>query len=225
MSTLYIVATPIGNLEDMTYRAERVLREVSLIACEDTRTTKKLLEHYAIGTPQVSFHAHSGDMKIEKIIEQLKEGNDVALVTDAGTPAISDPGSRLVSEVREALPEVVISPIPGASALTTALSASGLKGSEFLFLGFLPHKKGRQTAFEEIAASERTVVFYESTHRIMKAIESLKEHCPDKKVTIARELTKLYEEVLSGTAEDLEQLLLSDSNHQKGEFVVIVHGH
>jgi 16S rRNA (cytidine1402-2'-O)-methyltransferase len=224
MATLYIVATPIGNLEDITLRAIRVLKEAHTILCEDTRTSKKLLNHYDIKTPTLSFHSHSGDMKFDKIFSLLEDGNDLALISDAGTPTISDPGAKLVSSVREALPAVGVVTIPGPSAVTAALSVSGLPASEFLFLGFLPHKKGRQTLFGEIAASNRTVVFYESPHRILKALESLHKTMPHRTVVLAREVTKQFEEVLSGTPGELIKLLEADSNHQKGEFVVLVSG-
>lgn len=229
MATLYIVATPIGNLEDITHRALRVLREVSVVLCEDTRTTSKLLGHYAIETPTLSYHAHSGDMKIDKIIELLEEGKDVALVTDAGTPAISDPGSFLVSRVRTHFsntPErIAIVAIPGPSALTAALSIAGVPTADFLFLGFLPHKKGRETLFREIADATRTVVFYESPHRIEKTLDSLAEHLgagTERRVTLVRELTKIYEEVLTGTPQELSAILLDTPEKRRGEFVVIV---
>ncbi|HUD03944.1 MAG TPA: 16S rRNA (cytidine(1402)-2'-O)-methyltransferase [Candidatus Paceibacterota bacterium] len=223
MGTLYIVATPIGNLEDITLRAVRVLCEVDLILCEDTRMTKRLMDKYDIKKPVKTFNSHSTAGGREDIYEMLSEGKNIALVTDAGTPGISDPGSFLVAEVREKFgDEIKITPVPGASALTTALSASGVPASDFLFLGFLPHKKGRQTLMKEIATSERTVVFYESPHRILKALAELSKFVPQRKITIARELTKIYEEYLSGTPEELSNLLKSNSQKQKGEFVVIV---
>ncbi len=222
IGTLLVVATPIGNLEDITLRGLRVLREADVIACEDTRTTKKLLAHYQIDTPTISFHAHSGAMKVDKILELLEDGKHVALVTDAGTPAISDPGALLVAQVRERLPYVRIEAIPGASAVTAALSVSGISGSDFVFLGFLPHKKGRETLFREIAESERTTVLYESPHRIQKTLESLVLHCPERMVVLARELTKLHETILSGTPEELRHALTEDPHQQKGEFVVLI---
>ncbi|MDO8564391.1 MAG: 16S rRNA (cytidine(1402)-2'-O)-methyltransferase, partial [bacterium] len=176
MSTLYIVGTPIGNLEDITLRALRVLKEVDVILCEDTRMTARLLARYEISKPLKSYHEHSKVSRIDEIVALLEQGKDLALVTDAGTPGISDPGSLLVSKIREALPEVKIETIPGPSALTAALSVAGVPASDFLFLGFLPHKKGRETLFKEIAASERAVVFYESPHRILKTLESLDLH-------------------------------------------------
>jgi len=220
MATLYIVATPIGNLEDITLRAIRILQEVDLILCEDTRVTGKLLQKYDIDTPRDSYHAHSQKSKVDKVIKLLEEGKDIALVSDAGTPTISDPGVLLVQQVKEKFEdEVAVIPIPGASALVAALSSSGISSAEFTFLGFLPHKKGRETLFKEIAETNRTVVFYESTHRIMKTLESLEEHLDDgRKVTIARELTKIHEEFLSGTPEELKKILTEDPQKQKGEW-------
>lgn len=222
MGNLYIVATPIGNLEDMTLRAIRILKEVDMVLCEDTRETGKLLSHYEIKKPLKSFHAQSKLSKTDEILEILRDGKNLALVTDAGTPAISDPGSFLVAKIREELPEVKIISIPGASALTAAFSASGVVGGEFTFLGFLPHKKGRETLFKEIAASKRAYVFYESPHRILKALESLLKFAPEKKVTIARELTKIYEEFVSGTPAELLEFFGKNSEKVRGEFVVIV---
>lgn len=223
MSTLYIIATPIGNLEDITLRAIRVLGEVDAILCEDTRVTAKLLQKYEIKKPLISYHAHSKLAKSEKIFALLEEGKNLALVSDAGTPCISDPGVMLVAEVRGKFKEEVkIIPIPGPSALVSALSASGLPSSEFLFLGFLPHKKGRETLFKEIAESERTVAFYESPHRIVKTLQSLQKFAPEKKVVIARELTKIYEEFISGTATELLSHFEAHQEAVRGEFVVMV---
>lgn len=224
MSKLYVVATPIGNLGDITIRAIDILKSVDLILCEDTRVTKKLLDHLEINTPTMSYHAQSKLSKIEKIIELLKEGKDLALVSDAGTPTISDPGVLLIKKVKEELPEVEIITIPGASAVTAALSISGLPASEFLFLGFLPHKKGRETLFKEISENKRTTVFYESPHRIMKTINSLNEYCPERKIVLARELTKMYEETIEGTASKIKEILENNEEKIRGEFVVIVEG-
>jgi len=222
-ATLYIVATPIGNLEDITFRAIRILGEVDLILCEDTRVTAKLLAKYEIRKSLKTFNAHSSEYSRKEIIEMLRSGKNIALVTDAGTPAISDPASLLVEEVRRELgDEVAIVPIPGASALTTALSASGIPASDFLFLGFLPHKKGRQTLMKEIAASKRAVVFYESPHRILKCLSELSEHIDGRKIVIARELTKIYEEYISGTPKEVAKILTDDPQKQRGEFVVMV---
>ena len=224
MPTLYIIATPIGNLEDITLRALRALKEVNVILCEDTRTTAKLLQKYNIKTPTVSYHSHSKLSKVEKIFSLLLEGKSLALVSDAGTPAISDPGVLLISQIRDRMPDVQVVPIPGPSAVIAALSASGFPSSNFLFLGFLPHKKGRETLFKEIAESKRTVVFYESPHRIMKALASLKEHLKSRKIAMASELTKIHEEIVFGTPEEL--LLFFNNNNEKirGEFVVMVSG-
>ncbi len=221
--SLYIVATPIGNLEDITFRAVRILGEVDFILCEDTRMTAKLLAKYEIRKPLKTFNAHSSASSRKEIIELLNEGKNIALVTDAGTPAISDPASLLVEEVRREFgDEAKVIPIPGASAVTAALSASGFPASDFLFLGFLPHKKGRQTLMKEIADSDRTVVFYESPHRILKALKELSEHIGERKIAIARELTKIYEEYLFGTAEEVSKILTAIPEKQRGEFVVIV---
>ena len=231
MATLYIVATPIGNLEDITLRAIRVLKEVDVVLCEDTRVTAKLLQKYDIKTPTLSYHSHSKLSKVEKIFSLLLEGKNLALVSDAGTPAISDPGSLLVSQIRERISGVngqisnaSIVPIPGPSAAIAALSASGFPSSDFLFLGFLPHKKGRETLFKEIAESKRTVVFYESPHRIIKALTSLKEHLKNRKIAVARELTKIHEEFLSGTAEEVIEYFNANKEKIRGEFVVMVSG-
>jgi len=230
MPTLYIVATPIGNLEDITLRALRILGEVDLILCEDTRVTKKLLDKYEIKTKTMSYHSHSKLTKVEKIFGLLKEGKSLALVSDAGTPTISDPGVLLVSQVREKFgDEVQVVPIPGASALVAALSASGISSARFSFLGFLPHKKGRETLFKEIADSKNTIVFYESPHRIIKTLQSLSSHLDvqrpnERRVALARELTKIYEEFLFGTAEELLKILEENPEKQKGEFVMIVEG-
>lgn len=222
MSFLYVVATPIGNLEDITLRAIRILNEVDFILCEDTRVTKKLLSHFDIKTSTISYHANSKITKLEKILELLEEGKNLALVSDAGTPAISDPGVQLVSEIREKLPDTKIVSVPGASALTAAISVAGVPSARFSFLGFLPHKKGRETLFTEIAATEETIIFYESPHRIIKTLESLAQHCPDKKITIARELTKIYETVTSGKPAEILQYYDENKEEIRGEFVVIV---
>lgn len=226
MPTLYIVSTPIGNLEDTTLRAVRVLKEVDLVLCEDTRVTKRLLDKYEIKTPTMSYHAQSKLAKVEKIFDLLKEGNNLALVSDAGTPTISDPGCLLVAQVREHFGDAVaIVPVPGPSAVLAALSVSGFPTSEFLFLGFLPHKKGRETLFKEIAGAKRTVVFYESPHRIMKTLESLKLHLyPTRKLLVARELTKIYEENVIGEPEEVLTHFTKHPDRVRGEFVVVVPG-
>jgi len=224
MNKFYVVGTPIGNMEDITLRAMRILSEVDLILCEDTRVTHNLLSKYQIKTPTMSYHAQSKLSKADKIIEMLNEGKNIALVSDAGTPTISDPGSLLISQIKSACPEVEIIAIPGPSAIVSALSISGLSVAEFTFLGFLPHKKGRETLFKEIAGSERVMAFYESPHRIMKALESLKKFVPERKVVIARELTKVFEQIVSGTPEEIIKYFTDNSDKVRGEFVVLVSG-
>lgn len=240
MSTLSVIGTPIGNMEDITLRALRVLKEADLVLCEDTRVTRNLFEKYGITTATESYHAQSALSKIDHVISLLEEGKHVALVSDAGTPGISDPGSLLIARVREYFGDtgrtadassVRIEAIPGPSALTALISIAGVPCADFVFLGFLPHKKGRATLMREITANERTVIFYESPHRIMKTLESLKEHleAPDidqsavKKVVIGRELTKVFEEVVKGTASDLIEFFTTYPDKIRGEFVVIVY--
>lgn len=224
MSTLYVTATPIGNLEDITLRAIRILKEVDMILCEDTRVTRKILNHYEIKTPTMSYHSHSTLSKVDKILEMLEEGKSLALVSDAGTPTISDPGVQLIRAVKKELPETKIETIPGPSAVIAGLSISGMPSSEFLFLGFLPHKKGRETLFKEIASSDRTVAFYESPHRILKTLESLKKHTSERKIVITRELTKIYEEVVEGTPEEVSNYFAENPDKVRGEFVVLIEG-
>ncbi|MCR4334679.1 MAG: 16S rRNA (cytidine(1402)-2'-O)-methyltransferase [Patescibacteria group bacterium] len=226
MSTLYIIGTPIGNLEDITIRALRVLKEVDVILCEDTRVTKRLLDKYEItGKQLLTYNEERSGVSFEKIIELLEDDKKIAMVSDAGTPGISDPGTLLVEEVRKKNPKVKIESVPGPSALTTALSIAGVPIHDFSFLGFLPHKKGRETLFKEIAVSERTMIFYESPHRILKALVSLEKFLgvkPLKKVTIARELTKIHEEVKNGTPTELLEFFKNNPEKVRGEFVVIV---
>lgn len=224
MATLYIIGTPIGNLEDVTFRAVRVLKEVDLVLCEDTRVTKRLLEKYSIETPTMSYHAQSKLSKVEKIFELLEDGKNIALVSDAGTPCISDPGVLLVAQVLERFKnDVLVVPIPGASALVTALSVSGVSVAEFTFLGFLPHKKGKETLFKEIAESSRVMVFYESTHRIEKTLESLEKFCgAERHVIVAREITKIYEEFVRGSVAGARAHFEKNQDRVRGEFAVIV---
>ena len=225
MSKFYVVGTPIGNLEDVSFRAVAILSSVDLILCEDTRVTARLLERYTIFTPMMSFHARSKLQKVENIISLIESGKTVALVSDAGTPTISDPGALLVSKIREALPELEIISIPGPSAVTAALSVVGVPASDFLFLGFLPHKKGRETLFNEIAASKRTVVFYESPHRIMKTLESLVNKLDaDRRVVVCREMTKVFEQVVTGTSAEVKAYFEQNKDKVRGEFVVVVSG-
>jgi 16S rRNA (cytidine1402-2'-O)-methyltransferase len=214
---LYIVATPIGNLEDITLRAINTLKNVDFIAAEDTRHSLVLLNKYEIRKPLLSFHSHSGIMKIEKIIEGLS----CALITDAGTPGISDPAYSLI---RAAIEEnIQIIPIPGPAAFLTALVGTGLPMNEFIYMGFLPLKKGRQTLLISLKDEERTVVFYESPHRIKKTLSQLKEFLgADRKIVLARELTKIYEEFIRGTVEDAIQYF--EKKEPKGEFTVVLGG-
>jgi len=218
---LYIVATPIGNLEDITLRALRVLKEVDLIACEDTRVTRKLLENFDIKNTTISYFQHSKLSKIEYIIDQLNEGKDIALVTDAGTPGISDPGQELIARIRTADNKIKIIPIPGSSALTAAASVSGMIEKEFYFAGFLPKKKGRQTKFKELSKLNVPIVIYESANRLEKALGEIKEYFgDDTKVFIAREITKMFEEYWSGSVDEIIKGL---PNHQlKGEIVLTI---
>ncbi len=250
MSKLYIVATPIGNLEDISLRAIRILREVDFILCEDTRVTKKILDHYEIDAKTISYHQHSDEVKEDKILKLLREGRSLALVTDAGTPGISDPGGKLVEAVIENFgEEVKVESVPGPSAVTAALSISGIPTDRFLFLGFPPHKKGRQTFLEKIVISEEPVVVYESKHRIIKfldeleeqneriekeneKIEKMDEYTKKKKgikkkkqvtsVVVCRELSKMHETVYRGSLQNISEKIKSDKNDQKGEFVVII---
>jgi 16S rRNA (cytidine1402-2'-O)-methyltransferase len=220
MGTLSIVATPIGNLEDITLRALRTFKECDVIYAEDTRVISKLLTRYEISKPLQRLDAATESTKAKEIIERLEAGEKIVFVSDAGTPGISDPGSRLVGRVREFAPEAIIEAIPGASALTAALSIAGMNAEQFTFLGFLPHKKGRQTALKKIAASEYPVVLYESPHRILKLLAELSAlQIP--RVTIARELTKVHEEVASGTPVEIADHL-EQKDAVRGEFVVIV---
>ena len=221
MQGLYIVATPIGNLGDITVRALEILKTVDLIVCEDTRVTKRLLDHYQIVKPLLSYHQHSDDIRVQKIIRDLQHGKSIAFVTDSGTPGISDPGNKLVAAAIEAKINVV--PIPGPSAIAALLSVAGFATDSFIFLGFIPHKKRRQTILKEIAAEDRTVIFYESTHRIVKAMEQLQAYIdPQRRIVIGRELTKMYEELIRG---NIETVLKHLKEHEiRGEFVVVVEG-
>lgn len=217
---LYIVATPIGNLEDITLRALRILKEADYVLCEDTRVTGKLLKHYEISAKLKRYDAHASEQVHGQIIADLLHGKNFALVSDAGTPGISDPGVQLVGRARRAGARVEV--IPGPSAVTAAVSLAGIAGNQFTFLGFVPHKKGRETFFKNLSEWPSPVVFFESTHRILKTLEALERELPGASVHLARELTKLYEELLSGTPTELWASLTSDKVKQKGEFVVIV---
>ena len=217
--TLYIVGTPIGNLEDITFRALRVLKLVDLIACEDTRRTQKLLNYYGIRTATTSYHEHNEMTRAPELIIELEQGSDIALVSDAGMPVVSDPGYRLVKlAVRHNVPVV---PVPGASAFLAALAASGLPVDKFRFLGFLPSKASqRRRALEEAKTSQKTLVFYEAPHRMMEMLADARKILGDRPVVLAREVTKVHEEFLRGTAAELLDTL--KKKPAKGEFTVLV---
>ena len=218
---LYIVATPIGNLSDISFRAIETLKSVDIILAEDTRQTKKLLKHYEIEKKILwSYHARSNQSALDSIISHLEDGKTMALVSDAGTPAISDPGVKLVQEAKRK--NIQVSPLPGSSAFVAALSASGFPSHKFEFLGFLPHKKARQTILKNIAEIKHTVIFYESTHRIEKCVHQMNEFFPEKKICLARELTKIYEEFLIGSPQEILEILNEFPEKKKGEFVVLV---
>jgi len=226
MANLYIVATPIGNLEDISLRALRILKEVDLILCEDTRVTKKLLDRYQIKKPLLSYHQHSRLQKIDYIISLLKEGKNLALVSDSGTPGVSDPGNKLVNEVVKWLSDrVKIVPIPGPSALTCAASVSGFPMDKFLFLGFLPKKKKRKEVLKEILESKYPVIFYESPYRILRTLKELRdamnsEQRATNNIVVARELTKKFETIYRGKIDEVIEEI--EKNTIKGEFVVIL---
>ena len=218
---IYLIPTPIGNLEDITLRAIRLLKEVDLILAEDTRVSIKLLKHFEIGTPLQSFHMHNEHKKVEKVVEQLKNGKTVALISDAGTPGISDPGFLLV---REALKEgVEVQCLPGPTALIPALVQSGIPCERFVFEGFLPPKKGRQTRLEQMAIETRTQVFYESPHKLLKTLEQLVTYFgADRSIAVVREISKLYESTFRGSAQ--EGLYFFEAHPPKGEFVIVIEG-
>ena len=225
---LYIIATPIGNLGDITYRAVETLKKVDLIVCEDTRTSKKLLDRYEISTPTMSFYqnkrfggATKPVPKLDLIISELKSGKNLALITDAGTPGISDPGNQLVEKAIEN--NIAVIPIPGASSLTTLISVSGIDLSQFVFLGFPPHKKGRETFFKKITAAEYPVIYFESPHRLIKNLELLKTLDSDKSIILGRELTKMFEEIVRGNASEVLEYFENNKDKVKGEIVVIVY--
>jgi len=216
---LYVVATPIGNLKDITLRALETLKAVDIILCEDTRVTKNFLDHYEINKQLVSYHLFSDWKKMKEIANWLDEGKNIALVTDAGTPGISDPGSMLIEYLLKANPDTKIESIPGASAVVAALSISGFPADKFYFGGFPPHKNKRQKYFDELSKRDELVVFYESPHRITKCLEELKKYfAPDRPIMIARELTKKFETLYRGTIKDLESMQIPE----KGEFVIVI---
>lgn len=215
---LYIVSTPIGNLKDITLRALEILKEVDFIICEDTRVTGNLLRHYEISKELISLNAFNESKKLNYIIEKIEDGKTAALVSDSGTPTISDPGSRLISQAIKNKIEVIS--IPGPSAVIAALSVSGLPTDSFVFEGFLPQKKGRQKKLKQLADEDRTIVFYESVYRIEKLIDELVDYMPERYLVVCRELTKKFEETWRGYPSDIKSFI-SDKTI-KGEFVIIV---
>ncbi|WP_127136391.1 16S rRNA (cytidine(1402)-2'-O)-methyltransferase [Flagellimonas oceanensis] len=221
MGKLYLVPTPIGNLEDMTLRAIKVLKEVDVVLAEDTRTSGKLLKHFEIDTPLQSHHMHNEHRQVEGLVQKMKEGNTYALISDAGTPAISDPGFLLTRACVEN--DIEVECLPGATAFVPALVNSGLPNDRFVFEGFLPVKKGRQTRLLELAEETRTMVFYESPHKLLKTLTHFAEYFgEDRPVSVSRELTKLYEETVRGTV--MEVLEHFNNKAPKGEFVIVVGG-
>lgn len=218
---LYLVPTPIGNLEDITFRAIKTLKEVDLILAEDTRTSGFLLKHFEISTQMLSYHMHNEHQKLESFISKLQSGSSIALISDAGTPAISDPGFLLV---REAIHhQIKVECLPGATALIPALVVSGLPSNEFLFVGFLPQKKGRQTKLKELAQEKRTIILYESPHKIETTLKQLVEFFGEnRRISLSRELSKKFEETLRGTT--LELLKLIENKSIKGEIVLCIEG-
>ena len=217
---LYVVPTPVGNLEDMTFRAIKVLKASDLILAEDTRTTGKLTSHYDISTPKQSFHMHNEHKVVDRFVDQLTGGTNIAIVSDAGTPGISDPGFLLIRAAAAAGIEIIT--LPGSTAFVPALVSSGLPCDTFYFEGFLPPKKGRQTKFEKIAASDRTVVLYESPHKIIKTLGQIVEYCGgERPVTISREISKKFEETLRGTAAEV-LAVVEERGGLKGELVLCI---
>jgi len=221
MSKLYIIPTPIGNLEDITFRAIRILKEVNIVLAEDTRTSKKLFSHYNIDTPLSSFHMHNEHRVLNKWVDRIKNGETIALISDAGTPAISDPGFLLVREcVKE---NIEVDCFPGATAFVPALVNSALACEKFIFEGFLPVKKGRQTRLILLAEEERTMIFYESPHRIIKTLKQFSEYFgEERQVSVSREISKMFEETKRGNL--MEVLQYFEEKKPKGEFVIIVEG-
>ncbi|GAB4509399.1 MAG: 16S rRNA (cytidine(1402)-2'-O)-methyltransferase [Allomuricauda sp.] len=221
MGKLYLVPTPIGNLEDMTLRAIKVLKEVDVVLAEDTRTSGKLLKHFEIDTPLQSHHMHNEHKQVDGLVKKMKEGAIFALISDAGTPAISDPGFLLTRACVEN--DIEVECLPGATAFVPALVNSGLPNDRFVFEGFLPIKKGRQTRLLELAEETRTMVFYESPHKLLKTLTQFAEYFgEDRPVSVSRELTKLYEETVRGTVAEL--IAYFTTKAPKGEFVIVVGG-
>lgn len=223
--TLSMVGVPIGNLADITLRALETLRNATVVLAEDTRVTRKLLSHYEISVPVESLHAHSGAGAFSRAVERLQAGERIAYVTDAGTPGISDPGGALVATVRREAPDVVVEAIPGASSVTAALSIAGVYSTEFMFYGFFPRKKGRNSMMEEITThDDRVAVFFESTHRIVKTLELFAAHeaLSKRRIVVCKEITKMHERVIEGTPHEVLAVMAADQNLSRGEFVVVI---
>jgi 16S rRNA (cytidine1402-2'-O)-methyltransferase len=218
--TLYIVSTPIGNLNDITFRAVEVLKQVDLIACEDTRRTKILLEKFGLAKNLISYYNYNERQRAEEIIRELKSGKNVALVSDSGTPGISDPGFVLIKRAIEE--NITVIPIPGPTAFVCALVGSGLPMDEFVFVGFLPHKKGRKTKLKKLSEEERTIILYESPHRLIKTLNEILEIFGDIEIAVAKELTKIHEEFFRGKISEVLKKLTPDKI--KGEFVIVISG-
>lgn len=221
---LYVVATPIGNLGDMVPRAVETLQTVALIAAEDTRHSSRLLSHFDIKTPCIAYHDHSDESRVDQLIAKMQAGDSIALISDAGTPLVSDPGYRLVRSARQAGIQVV--PIPGACAMIAALSVAGLPSDRFAFEGFLPAKQvARCTQLQTLAADSRTLIFYEAPHRILETLQDIRDvFGPDREVVIAREITKTFETIKGNNVAALVDWVATDSNQQRGEIVLLVHG-
>lgn len=217
IGVLYVVATPIGNLEDITYRAINILKSVDIIAAEDTRHTLKLLNHFEIAKPLISYHRHNEEIKSDLLIKKLLDGQNIALVSDAGTPGICDPGEEVIKRCIEEKIQIV--PIPGACAMINSLICSGLDTKEFTFLGFLPlNKKNRKIKLEEIGSCDKTVIIYEAPHKLKKTLCDIKDIIGDRKIVIAKEITKIHEEFIRGTAEEILEKL----EEPRGEYVILI---
>ncbi|MDH5475912.1 MAG: 16S rRNA (cytidine(1402)-2'-O)-methyltransferase [Cyclobacteriaceae bacterium] len=222
-TSLYIVPTPIGNLEDITLRALRLLNEVDVILAEDTRNTGVLLKHHSISKPLLSYHVFNEHKQVDRLIQRLEDGEVMALVSDAGTPAISDPGFLLVRACIDH--DIKIECLPGATAFVPALVKSGLPSDSFVFEGFLPHKKGRKTKLEQLSVETRTIILYESPHRLLKALDQFIEHFgEDRNASVSRELTKIHEETINGTLSEIKHYYENGNGKVKGEIVIIISG-
>jgi len=226
MSTLYVVSTPIGNLEDITLRAIRTLKEVDLVLAEDTRVAKKLLNHYDIKKDVVRYDEHKHKAMEDMVLEALREGTNIALISDAGTPTISDPGHRLISrilEIKREIPEINVKSIPGPSSLTSALSLSGISADRFVFYGFLPTKKGKETIIKDISEAKITSVFFESPNRIMKTLEMMKKFIDwDRRISVVREISKIHEDVVTGSIREVIDYFEKNQDQIRGEIVVVI---